>query len=348
MKDLLLLNYAMDESDSVFPHQIKIARLLSQEFRNVYVLTTIFKEPKDPLPENMQVSVVNWQKSALSNAIRIYLAFGKILIKNRSLVIFSHMTEVQSALLAPFAKILGLRHYLWYAHASRSIYLSWNNIWVDKILTSTKGSCPIDSKKVRIIGQGVDETLFRFNSTLPSPKQTKWIHVGRVDPSKRIDFLIRQFLELFGTKSNNKFVLVGVSSLRMQDYYKQCQELVASNEGQVEFLGGLSHQEIYKELCGAGIFVHAFQGSLDKTLIEATLTGIPVVTCNREYLREFGRLSACALCLSDQEIFRCELLAILNMDKGKIEEIRNRRSLIARQKHSQTQWISALIKELQT
>jgi hypothetical protein len=35
-------------------------------------------------------------------------------------------------------------------------------------------------------------------------------------------------------------------------------------------------------------FIHAFEGSLDKAVLEATFMGLPVVTINPEYLKIFG------------------------------------------------------------
>ena len=86
--------------------------------------------------------------------------FLKFLGKYRKFIIFSHMTEVQSGIIAPISKLLGIRHLLWYAHKSKSKYLVWNNIFVDEILTSTSGSCPIKSHKIKPIGQGIDQNLF--------------------------------------------------------------------------------------------------------------------------------------------------------------------------------------------
>ncbi len=35
-------------------------------------------------------------------------------------------------------------------------------------------------------------------------------------------------------------------------------------------------------------FIHSFQGSLDKTIVEATFLGLPVITINNEYRNIFG------------------------------------------------------------
>ena len=57
--------------------------------------------------------------------------------------------------------------------------------------------------------------------------------------------------------------------------------------GLVNFKGKINRSEIPQILRNYDIFIHNFQGSLDKTLIEATLVGIPVITINQEYLKQF-------------------------------------------------------------
>ena len=39
------------------------------------------------------------------------------------------------------------------------------------------------------------------------------------------------------------------------------------------------------------VFIHSYIGSLDKTLVEATMIGLPVVTINPEYISQFGSWS---------------------------------------------------------
>jgi hypothetical protein len=88
-------------------------------------------------------------------------------------------------------------------------------------------------------------------------------------------------------------------------------------------------------------FIHAFEGSLDKTLIEATLSGIPVITSNLEYSKDFGSWTgATTLNLVD------EYLAITTLTDFEISRELERRYAVAASKHSLTQWTDRLVSHL--
>ena len=97
------------------------------------------------------------------------------------------MTEVQSAVTSPFTKIFGIKHYLWYAHTSKSIYLRFSSLFVDGILTSTYGSCPIQKSNTFVIGQSIKPQQFQFHNHTLQKNKINFIHVGRMDPSKEIE-----------------------------------------------------------------------------------------------------------------------------------------------------------------
>ena len=129
------MNYAMNESNSTFPHQIKIVRSLSNYFDKIIVITAS-NIIKGNTPDNVSIITTNWQPGKhLRNIIRFYLVALRVILSNRDIVVFSHMTELQSALIAPLTRILSIKHVLWYAHASKSRYLIWNDFWLDASVT---------------------------------------------------------------------------------------------------------------------------------------------------------------------------------------------------------------------
>jgi glycosyltransferase involved in cell wall biosynthesis len=336
----------MDENDPIFPHQIKIARALSQHFTQVYVITNKFQQPTESLPANIFIHPIKWRNNQpFFNIFRVLHAFLSAVRKSRFQTIFSHMTEVQSAIIAPIAKILRIRHVLWYAHKSKSPYLIWNSLWIDSIVTSTRASCPIRSPKVMAIGQGVETSNFAFNNDRNYVKRGRWIHVGRIDPSKKIELLIELFQNNLHQNMHSHLQFIGVPTSTSPEYFNHIKTIADKVPmGKVSLVGKKNHMQICEALNDSDLFIHGFQGSLDKSLVEATLTGIPVITCNKEYLEEFGPLSTFLdMTLSDLDILKEELDTFYKLDPSSLSQISKRRVEIASMKHSQTQWLKKLI-----
>lgn len=108
-------------------------------------------------------------------------------------------------------------------------------------------------------------------------------------------------------------------------------------------LGSVSRSQLPNQLREADFFLHAFVGSLDKSVVEATFCKIPVISINPEYINEFGKWSTgtCSLTLNS------ELVAFLTMDEKKRNRIIDERCYIAREKHSFNSWILRLRKVLE-
>ena len=344
MRELIILNYTMDKAHPVLSHQSDVAYLLSSHFDHTTVITA--DSPSPYVLANLEVISTNWSKGGrLSKTIRLVVISLPIMWKYRkSAVVFSHMTDFQSALLGPFIKILGLRHFLWYAHKTKSKYLKIANIFVDGIITSTVGSCPIQSSKVHAIGQAIDETFFRFHRGNSNSALFNALHVGRFDQSKRIGEIISSVSDLRNTFPQLMFTQVGSPSTPSSE--KVAINLTnewqtAISAGWLKFLPTMNRSDLPAMIPKFDVFFHAYSGSLDKTLIEATLCGLPVITLNPEYLTEFGSWSG-QLNIS----MEVEYLSLVKMDENKYREELQRRYRICVDRHTRAKWIKSLVEIL--
>jgi len=108
---LIVVNYSMSSKSLVFSHQREVVRELSQFFETVEVFTT--EVSSEPLPRNVKVSHIPWKaNSPLSNVVTILKLLYPALIRNRTSVLFTHMTDVHAAILAPLTWLLKMRHIL--------------------------------------------------------------------------------------------------------------------------------------------------------------------------------------------------------------------------------------------
>lgn len=199
------MNYCLDHDDQVLSHQAEIALELAQSYQRVSVLTGRLGNFLPP--GNMAITSVNWDSFGKFRAsILVVYNFLRICFLNRPTVVFSHMTENYTLLTGIFSRIFGIKHVLWYAHASSSIRLRIAVMLSNNVVTSTAGSFPFRSRKIISIGQSINQNLFVEKSQQPTEYRNA-IHVGRIDPSKNLDLIISCYLA--NVKQSGELVIVG-------------------------------------------------------------------------------------------------------------------------------------------
>jgi glycosyltransferase involved in cell wall biosynthesis len=335
----------MDEKSQVFSHQVDLVNRLADKYELVSVLTGSIGSYK--ISSNVKVVSYNWvQGKKFSSLLRFLIKFLQVLWQNKITCIFSHMTSIQSTFISPITRILRVKHYLWYAHTSNNLYLLISRVFTNGIITSTPGSCPIKGQKVFAIGQSVDSKVFSRKLRLETPI-TNLIHVGRFDSSKNIESIISGVKQLRDDHPALKLNIVGSPS---SDKFQEHMELVKTKFvtdvqlGWLIFTPGIERRKIPDELKRYDCFVHAFQGSLDKTLVEATLSAIPVATINNEYIKEFGKWD---FSKSNNDLsLTSELGCLLKLENTRIANEVDRRYEYAISKHDSEGWINRLVNVL--
>jgi glycosyltransferase involved in cell wall biosynthesis len=293
--------------------------------------------------QGIQIIEVPWmKKKSLSNAKRLIKVTLSLLKCKKIHTVFYFMTETHALILSPIFWIRRVRQVLWYAHANRPLRLIITRPFMTAIASSTSGSIPLKGRKVRLIGQMVDEGLFPLNK-YNFGYRFNLIHVGRFDPSKKIENLIEAFLELKTIFPEAKLTLIGSPTLKTGHQYERYikeRYIREMNSGSLRFLQAVRRDQLSSIYSEMGVFIHAFQGSLDKTLVEATLSGMPVVTLNQEYLNEFGSWGLKSQNLTD------ELMSLYELEESALKSEISRRRQVALSRHTLSQWQKKIVEVL--
>ena len=341
-KHLLILTYEMDELSQVFSHQIGIVNELSKSFDKVTVLTG--KTGSYKVSPNVRVYSSDWQSGKrLSSVTKFMFVFLKLIVSNRFSFVFSHMTSVQAALISPITRILRIKHLLWYTHTSDSFALKVCNLLTNGILTATSGSCPLIGSKVHVIGHSIDTRIFKRISS-PNFSISSFVHVGRFDPSKNIRLIIETLQNLRLTNNDVNFTNVGLPSGEANaTYYKNI--IIEFDRDKnltwLKFESSVPRQTLPSLLNNFDCFIHAFNGSLDKAVLEATFIGLPVVTINPEYKKIFGSWDKNNR-LNEHTLLE-ELHCLLSLTKEELNTELDRRYQIAQKDYELEGWARRVI-----
>lgn len=345
---LVIILYSTLEDNLVFAHQFSIARQLARYFNETIIITA---ESTPALIDNTfhDIFDLSWNSKGKWRSVFTLLKYFLNLMREKrsETVVFSYMTEVQSAIIAPVTRLFGVPHFLWYAHTNKSPYLKWCHLWLNGIITSTPDSCPYSCSKVKVIGQTIDESLFRY-SPRTRTEIRNGLYVGRLDSSKQLENVI-SLIRIPENSESFSITLVGESTDGNERYLEelksQNQDLI--QEGLLIFAGKIPNSKLPNFMQDFDVFINSFDGSLDKSLIEATFLGLPVVTINIPFLRVFGPWSR-AKSESLQTIsLQDEYLAVKRMGALDREKICKKRYFNAVENHSRSQWITKLVKILE-
>jgi len=105
-----------------------------------------------------------------------------------------------------------------------------------------------------------------------------FLYVGRINPSKGLEFAIKAFNELTNDVNNLVFVIAGEAE--DSNYLKNLKHLVKSfNLNNVLFVGFLSEKEKIMAYNDADVFIHTvkYMGGVGLAPLEAILCGTPVI-----------------------------------------------------------------------
>ena len=294
------------------------------------------------LPDNVEVHPLG--KGRLRRFLRyqwLMLRLGK-----RVDAIFCHMNPIYAIISAPMAKLYRKRLVMWYAHGGISWRLKLAIRLCDRILTSSKSGLRIETKKARVVGQGIDTERFK-----PAGVGRGMLSVGRISRVKGYETLIKALPGILAELPKTELRIVGGAELEDEKAYLK--ELAALSkelkvDKSLEFVDGISFEEMPKVYSNCKLFVSDSQtGSLDKVVLEAMSSGRLVLTSNpgfRDILKEFGGMMMFRK--RDEKEFCEKAIVLLSLDEKARERASRRLREIVASEHSLGSLMDRIVKSL--
>ncbi len=196
----------------------------------------------------------------------------------RPVAVLAHMSPVYAVVAAPLARPLGVPVLLWFTQAGGGSLLRVAEPLVSAILTVDRRTVPLDSKKVRPIGHGIDVSAFRGVSGLEPQATLRLLGLGRYAPVKGWDVAIRALAELPDAE-----LTIHGSTLTDADRRNRAElERLAHELGvRATFGDAVPRSEVPRLLAEADALVNPTRGNAaDKVVFEAAAAGIPVLAAS--------------------------------------------------------------------
>lgn len=259
---------------------------LAQKCERIFVICNSAGEYN--LPQN--VKVFSLGREIGNSKLKRYFLFYKFFLNNikKSDRIFFHMCPEYVLAGGLISKLFGKENVLWYTHKNVSWKLKLAEKLIDKIFTASKESCRIDSKKVKMIGHGIDMEKFS-NQKLKFKDSGKFriISVGRIAEVKNYDLLI-DAAEILKSRNFDFLITIAGAPILEKDriYFNALKEKIEEKNlsEYINFIGPVPYKNIFEFYQQGNLFVNfSDTGSIDKVILEAMASGCLVLTSNEAF-----------------------------------------------------------------
>tara|TARA_Y100000589_G_scaffold313221_1_gene334325 strand:+ start:1507 stop:2613 length:1107 start_codon:yes stop_codon:yes gene_type:complete len=343
--NIFFITQIYDENDPYRSNVVEWIRQISinPKVDHIHILT---RYKSNSIPSN-NCSISNIQsKFKIIRFLKFYFEILKQIPKNS--IIFIHMGGPYAINLFLFKILFRLKVYQWWAHPVLSIsnrlgfYLT-----INKLFTCTESSFPINSPKKNIIGHGVDLNKFplylskNLNLTINSNKKSL-VTSSRLTFRKNIHKMINLIDFMNGRSRDNIQLIIYGSPLNKNDilYQNYLNELInRSNLCEfVKIFPAVDHSKLHSYYKSHNVYLNFSDTALDKSLLEAMSTGIPVLSCNKCLAETIEDKKFLKLMYFDKKdnlsVLSDKVKRFINLSEEELEEYKIKSHNIIKSKHS--------------
>jgi glycosyltransferase involved in cell wall biosynthesis len=284
---LLLFNLKTDVADTTLGFTTSWINALARYCERVVVVTLAAGDVRTA--DNVEVHSLA-RRGVLSKPRKLlafYRVVGRLVRRERIDVCFAHMTPLLAILFAPLARFRRIPVVLWYAHGSTSLQLRVADRLVDRCVTSTPAGFPVASRKLFVLGQGIDTDRFVPPPTRPPGYDRTLLSVARTTPRKRTHEIVEALAKLRTEEPEVRLVAIGGPvTLEDRTYEDRLRTRIRELglEDAVELEGAVPFHEVADVYRLGSVLVNVSEtGSLDKAILEGMASGCIPVSRNRSF-----------------------------------------------------------------
>lgn len=275
---LLIITQKVDKNDAILGFFHSWIEEFSKHFENILVVC--LERGEYELPGNVVVYSLG-KDEGVSRSVylrRFYYYIFKL--QNDYDAVFVHMNPVYVILGGLFWRVWQKKITLWYTHKKVDWKLKVATLLSNKIFTASYESFRLKSKKINIIGHGIDTDFFTAGH---EERTIPLLTVGRISLVKRLEVAI----STMGILKNKEITYTIVGKDLPNKYLENLLKLCRSKDltQKIFFEDAVTHEVLKNRyLQKADIFVHTSEtGSLDKAVLEAMSCGVIPITSSEAF-----------------------------------------------------------------
>lgn len=286
---LLIITQKVDKNDDVFSFFHRWIVEFAKHCEQVTVVALGVGE--FDLPQN--VHVFSLGKESGASRLTFVAKFYSLIWRERNKydVVFVHMNPVYVILGGIFWRLWNKKIALWYTHKNVDLRLRIAEKFTNIIFSASKESFRLPSKKLLVVGHGIDIEVFKPLGRQES-ETLRVITAGRISPVKNLETLF-EAMEILLKK--NIFVhaeIIGdIAQKSDEKYFAKLKTSIHEKglEQHIHFTGKIPNQALPQHLALADVFVNMSEtGSLDKGVLEAMALELPTITSNEAFRTVFS------------------------------------------------------------
>jgi len=321
---LLIVTQTLDSKHSVLGFFVRWVLEFAKQCEQVTVFC--LDKGEDIFPENVSVIHIprTWSGIKTWPLMLPYQAFVQ---RKKYSHVFVHMNPEYVLSAGIVWKLLQKKIYLWYAHGAVSLRLKVATMFTKRVFSSTQQGFRYVTKKLSIVGQGIDLGMYQnIDLTRPYKTPLSIVSIGRVSASKRIELLLETILILKNKyKINTDCILIGgpvtdldiVYTEKLKSYIKE------NNLVNVLWKGPVPLSEAIQILNQTDIFVHfGNTGSLDKAILDAMACGVIPMSSNVSVAKILTDISDGMLIIHNPEEAARAISKLVTHNSGDITNMR--------------------------
>ena len=241
------------------------------------------EEGTHSLPPNVRIHSLGKERGQMSRLVYAF-RFWRLLwnIRGTYDVVFVHMNPEYLILGGLMWRIVRIPASLWYVHKSVNMRLRLAAFFAKHIFTASKESCRLGSKKVHLVGHGIDTRL--FSGVSKKSVELKIVTSGRISHTKRLIEMLSVCDVLHTRGIPFTFSIAGAPVFESDMLYeKKLKDIIAQKpyKESVRLLGSMEYTDMPALLRDSAVFLNLSDtGSIDKAVLEPLCMGIPAVSSN--------------------------------------------------------------------
>lgn len=353
---LMMTTQCLDRNHPIQGFVHRWCEVLGERVDRLHVVANEVR-PHD-LPESVTVHSLGKEDGAgrFRKGLRLLKATREVLTTSGVDGVFVHQIELYGLLIWPLVRLHGVPVLQFKAHKGVPWTLRAANGLFDGFVTSSKGGLQLPEDRKLVIGQGIDTERFAPDGSGRDPERFRVLSVGRISPVKDYETLLRAFERLVEDRglSTARLTIVGGPGTPQQQGYLEDLRSMARRRGlgdRVEFVPPVPNREVPDLYREADVFVNLSRtGSLDKAVLEAMASGVPVVTSNWAFEAVFPGPLRERLMVEpgDDEAVSGALLEVSRWDADTRRDITHRLRRIVVEDHNLQRFMERLVDVFET